>query len=161
MTHTLEERINVVLLLLCLSRLLYMSIFTESAQWADSVIESRCPYICTYVPSQWNLFPGLFAPIYKGPRSIFFGVVDSLGKSYGKVVVSDLAILARKWSKIAAQKKFILGSFLTITLHFTFYRSDRGGSVSSVSSSSPAVAVCPLWRRPFLSLERSSSHPPR
>ena len=26
-----------------------------------------------------------------------------------------------------------LGSFLTITLYFTFYRSDRGGSVSSVS----------------------------
>ena len=26
-----------------------MCIFTESATWADSVIESRCPYVCIYV----------------------------------------------------------------------------------------------------------------
>ena len=52
---------------------------------------------------------------------IFLDFWIPLGKIYGEEVVSDLAILARKWSKIAAQFYFfILGSFLTITLHFTF-----------------------------------------
>ena len=64
-------------------------------------------------------FKCLFTPIYKGPRSNSFEFLDSLGKSYGKEVVSDFAILARKWSKIAVRKKFMLGSFLTLIIVIT------------------------------------------
>ena len=41
----------------------------------------------------------------------------SLGKSLGKEVVSDSAILAQQWSKIAARKTVNLGLFFTY--HFT------------------------------------------
>ena len=53
--------------------------------------------------------------------SNFFGFSDSLGKSYGKEVVSDFAIFARKWSKIAARKKVYFGLFFNyhLILHFT------------------------------------------
>jgi hypothetical protein len=58
-------------------------------------------------------------PFTKVLGNFFFGFLDSLGKSYGKEVVSDLAILARKWSKIAAQKKVCFGLFFNY--HLTFY----------------------------------------
>ena len=31
------------------------SLFTESAHWADSVIESRCPSVCVFVPCEEDL----------------------------------------------------------------------------------------------------------
>ena len=102
-------------------------LFTESALWSDSVYKSQCPSVCVcvcmYVPSREVPFKCLFAPIYKGPRSIFFRFWDSLGKSYRKEVVSDFAILARKWSKIAA-RIFFFGSFLTITILITWLLSN-------------------------------------
>ena len=61
-----------------------------------------------YVRSREVPFKLLFVPIYKGPKYFFFGFFDSLGKTYGKEVVSDFAILARKWSKIAPRKKDLL-----------------------------------------------------
>ena len=76
-----------------------------------------CVCVCLSVcPSCVVPFKCLFAPIYKIPRSNFFGFLDSLGKSYGKEVVSDFAILARKWSKIAARKKVNFGLFFNYHL---------------------------------------------
>ena len=83
-------------------------IFTESAR------ELRCPSVCPCVcvsPPTEIYFQGLFAPTYKSCRPIVFGFLDFLGKSYGKDVVSDYTILARKWSKISAQKKVYFGLF--------------------------------------------------
>ncbi len=82
---------------------------------------SVCVYVCMYVPSRVPPFKCLYAPTYKSPRSIFYGILDTLGKSYGQDVVSDLAILDRKWSKIAARKKFFLAHFQLspYVLHFT------------------------------------------
>ena len=77
---------------------------------------SVCLSVCLYVPSCEVPFKCLFAPIYKGPKSNILGPLDSLGKSYGKEVVSDFAILARKWSKIAARKKVNFGLFFNYHL---------------------------------------------
>ena len=54
-----------------------------------------------YVPSCEVLFKCLFAPIYKGPRSFFFGFLDSLGKSYGK----ELSQILRGGRKRKKKKK--------------------------------------------------------
>ena len=56
-------------------------------------------------------------PFTKVLGNFFFGFLDSLGKSYGKEVVSDFAILAWKCSKIAARKKANFELFLNY--HFT------------------------------------------
>ena len=50
-------------------------------------------------------------PFTKVLGQFFFRLFDSLGKNYGKEVVSDFAILARKWSKIAVRKKVNFGLF--------------------------------------------------
>ena len=78
------------------------------------IYPSVCLFVCVSVPSREVPFKCLFAPIYKGPRSNLFGFLDSLGKSYGKEVVSDFAILARKWSKIAAPIYIFLGALFKL-----------------------------------------------
>ena len=45
--------------------------------------------------------------------------LDSLGKSYGNEVVSDFAIFARKWSKIAVPKKAHQGDLLWVLMLVT------------------------------------------
>ena len=48
---------------------------------------------------------GLLTPIYKNPRTNDKLQKDSLQKSNEREEVSDLAILAQKWSQISLPKK--------------------------------------------------------
>ena len=64
-----------------MTALLDMSVpvfFTELALWVDSVYKLQCPCVCLsvcmYFLSREVPFTCLFAPIYKGPRSIFFWI---------------------------------------------------------------------------------------
>ena len=65
---------------------------------------SACLSVCMspLVRYRLNVF---LPPFTKVLGKIVFGFLDSLGKSYATEVVSDFAILAQKWSKIAARKK--------------------------------------------------------
>ena len=66
------------------------TIFMESAHWADSIIESRCPlyvcmYVCMYVvPFHVVYFEAYFAPTFRNRMSKIFRDLESLGKSAGK-----------------------------------------------------------------------------
>ena len=78
-------------------------IFIESAHWADSIIESRCPlyvcmYVCMFVPFHVVYFEAYFAPTSRSWMSKNFRDSESLGKSAGK-----------KWSQ---NWTFLLGSGL-------------------------------------------------
>ena len=44
-----------VRLSVCLSVPLFFAFFDESAHWADSVIESQCPSVCTSVPCEEDI----------------------------------------------------------------------------------------------------------
>ena len=81
------------------------------ALWADSALEWKYPYVwvgvCVSVcvcANFFAIFKCLIALIYKGFQIDQFQK-DSLRKSHERTLVSDLAILAQKCSKIAARKK--------------------------------------------------------
>ena len=66
-----------------------VAIFTESAQWADSVIELQClwpvMYVCVSPPSE--IYFQAFLPQFTKVLGFFFvGFLDSLGRNYGKEV---------------------------------------------------------------------------
>ena len=78
--------------------------------------------VCVSVCLSPLVYRGLnvfLSPLTKVLGKFLFGFLDSLGKSYGKEVVSDLAIFAWKWSKITAQKKSLFWVFFNY--HLTFY----------------------------------------
>ena len=68
-------------------------------------------YVHMYVPSREVLLYVFLPPFTKVLGNFFLGFLDSLGKSYGKVVVSDFVILAWKWSKIASREEVYFGLF--------------------------------------------------
>ena len=60
-------------------------LFIESAHWANSIIESRCPlYICMSVPLHVLDFEAYFAPTSRSRMSKILRDLESLGKSAGK-----------------------------------------------------------------------------
>ena len=81
-----------------------------------------CMCVCVYVcisPLVYRRLNVFLFPFTKVLGQFFFGFFDFLGKNNKKEVVSDLAILPWKWSKIAAQKKVNLGLFFNY--HLTFF----------------------------------------
>ena len=81
--------------------------FTESAlRPIQSVSRDVRTFVCVSVcPVLFTPFKRLFAPTSQSPMSKLFRYSESLGK--WKQMVSDLKILAWKWSKIGAQKKVL------------------------------------------------------
>ena len=56
----------------------------------------------------------MFSPIYKGPWTKKLLQKDSLHNRSERTLVSALAILAQRWSKIAPRKYLIYGSMQTM-----------------------------------------------
>ena len=80
-------------------------IFIESAHWADSIIESRCPLsVYLFVPFHVVYFEAYFAPTSRSWMSNIFRDSESLGKSNRK-----------KWSHIWT---FFFGSGLKLPRNF-------------------------------------------
>ena len=84
---------------------------------------------CVFIPSNYSHLQRLEVKFIKKKYQ-----KDPLGKSYERVVVSDLAILAQKWSKIYMQNKTCCWS---LPLSF-----DGSGSSWEVGRG----MVCGYWR---------------
>ena len=76
------------------------SIFKASALWADAFYKPICPYVCVSVCLSVCLFTfevpfkRLFAPNSRSQMSKNFRVLESVGKSNGKKVVSHLKFIS-------------------------------------------------------------------
>ena len=88
-----------------------------------------CGCVIMHVPNVYT-FESLITPIYKGPRKKLSIKKDSLQKSYERQVISEFAILAQKWSKIAPRKKIVFGSLQTILLYIVGELAGGGHNVS-------------------------------
>ena len=98
---------------------LWIFVFIESAHWADSIQQSRCPSVVVCLSLfMYQILRPILPPLPEVgcPKFQRFGII---GEKCWKEVVSELNIFVRKWSNTAVLKKNL---FLLILPYKTWWK---------------------------------------
>ena len=98
----------------------WITLFKESALWADAFYKLICPYVCVSVCSVFEVpFKHLFAPTSQSRMSKNFRDSESLGKSNGKKWSQMWSFLFGSGLKSPRKKKLV---FLLILPYKTWWK---------------------------------------